>query len=83
MSNTFALVILLLISINTVVLALDSYPIDYKRDGVLDKLNIFFTWCFFLEMIIKIIGLGITRYIKDRVNLFDAFIVILTVADSI
>ena len=34
-------------------------------------------------MMIKVIGLGITHYIKDRVNIFDAIIVILTVAENI
>lgn len=83
MSRAFALVIIALIILNTVILALDGYPIDYKRDVIFDKINIFLTWCFFSEMVIKIIGLGITNYIKDKVNIFDAIIVSLTVADSI
>ena len=34
-------------------------------------------------MIIKIIGLGFTHYIRDRVNVFDAIVVLLTVAENI
>ena len=34
-------------------------------------------------MLIKITGLGIINYVKDRVNIFDAIVVTLTVADSI
>lgn len=34
-------------------------------------------------MVIKIIGLGVTHYVRDKVNIFDAIIVLLTVADSI
>lgn len=34
-------------------------------------------------MMVKIIGLGITHYIKDKVNIFDAIIVVLTVAENI
>lgn len=41
------------------------------------------TWLFFLELIVKIIGLGPKLYAKDRYNLFDAFITILTIAENI
>jgi Ion transport protein len=34
-------------------------------------------------MMIKIIGLGLSNYVKDRVNVFDAIIVLVTVAESI
>ena len=83
MSKVFAITILMLITINTIILALDSYPMNVKRDETLDTINIFLTWCFFSEMVIKIIGLGASHYIRDKVNIFDAIIVILTVADCI
>jgi Ion transport protein len=83
MSRVFALVILVLITVNTIILAMDSYPINQERDETLDLINTFLTWCFFTEMLIKIIGLGVTHYIRDKVNIFDAIIVMLTVADSI
>jgi hypothetical protein len=35
------------------------------------------------EMVMKLIGLGVATYVKDRFNIFDAFIVILTVAENI
>lgn len=34
-------------------------------------------------MVIKIIGLGVTHYVRDKVNVFDAIIVLLTVAENI
>lgn len=46
-------------------------------------INIVLTWCFFGEMIIKVTALGIKEYARDKVNLFDAGIVILTVAENI
>jgi len=36
---------------------------------------------FFLEMIIKITGLGPNTYIKDSFNIFDAIIVTLSIID--
>jgi hypothetical protein len=34
-------------------------------------------------MMIKIIGLGLSNYVKDRVNVFDAIIVLVTVGESV
>jgi hypothetical protein len=82
MNKLFALIILLLITINTIILALDQYPIDNQRELVFDKINTVLTWCFFLEMVIKVIGLGVTHYVRDKVNVFDALIVMLTVAEN-
>ena len=36
---------------------------------------------FTVEMILKIIGLGIKGYINDSFNLFDAFVVIMSYVD--
>jgi hypothetical protein len=46
-------------------------------------MNTFLTWSFFLEMVIKILGLGVTHYVRDKVNIFDAIIVLVTVAENI
>lgn len=48
---------------------------------VLDVINIVFFTLFFLEMIIKIIGMGPRIYIKDSYNIFDAIIVCLSIID--
>ncbi len=43
--------------------------------------NEFFTWSFFLEMIMKIIGLGFLNYRQDKYNVFDAVIVVISLVD--
>jgi len=43
--------------------------------------NNFFTWIFFVEMVMKIIGLGFYNYRQEFYNLFDAAIVLLSVID--
>jgi hypothetical protein len=68
---------------NTVVLALDSYPADLERQSILDIINIVFFGIFFFEMIIKVIGMGPKLYIKDHFNIFDAIIVMLSIIDVI
>lgn len=66
---------------NTVVLGLDYYPVDENLSQVLDMLNIVFFVIFFLEMIIKILGMGPRLFIKDQYNIFDALIVTLSIID--
>ena len=48
---------------------------------MLEIFNEFFTWIFFIEMIIKIIGLGFNNYKLDPYNVFDAVIVIISLID--
>lgn len=38
-------------------------------------LNIIFTILFAIEAILKVIGMGIKEFSKDKFNLFDAFVV--------
>ena len=61
----FTLVITFLIIINTFVLAIDKYPEDESTVELQETLNNVFTYCFLLEMIIKLIGLGFKDYVKD------------------
>jgi hypothetical protein len=80
-SFTFMLFINLCIILNTVVLGLDYYPTDEALSSILDSLNIVFFIIFFLEMVIKIIGLGPSLFILDHYNIFDALIVTLSIID--
>jgi hypothetical protein len=74
-------IVFVLILANTIVLALDDYPQSLDKEKVLLALNDFFTWAFFVEMIVKMIGLGINNYIHDKFNLFDAVVVTLSLVD--
>lgn len=79
----FSAVIVFLIVLNTIVLALDRYPLEDEVDEQYDMINMVLTWLFFVEMIIKIIGLGPKLYLKDKFNIFDAIITLLTIAENI
>ncbi len=48
---------------------------------MLDMVNIVFFGIFTMEMLIKLIGMGPRNYIRDSFNIFDAVIVILSIAD--
>ena len=80
---SFTLIITLCIIANTYVLAMDKYPEDPAETVVVDILNEVFTWAFVIEMVIKLIGLGFRDYSRDSFNLFDAFIVVLSIVDII
>ena len=40
-------------------------------------------YCFFFEMVIKIIGLGQKEYVRDKFNIFDGFIVIVSTVEFV
>lgn len=52
-------------------------------DNLFSDFNEAFTFIFAIDMIIKIIGLGIEQYVASRMNIFDGFIVALTLFDMI
>ena len=77
----FTVFITILIILNTVILSLDKYPADPELEKLSATLNDIFTWCFTVEMVFKLIGLGPRDYLKDKLNIFDAAIVILSLVD--
>ena len=70
-----------MIIVNTAVLAKDSYGISPTEIEVLLYLNIALTWIFFGEMILKMIGLGLSNYFKDSFNIFDCVVVMVSIVD--
>lgn len=63
------------IIINCVVLCLPYYGASTLYNKIIDSMNNFFTICFTVEAIIKIVGFGF-RYFKDKWNIFDFLIVV-------
>jgi len=77
----FSFLILLLILLNTVILALDRYPLGDNERVFLETFNDALSLCFFGEMIVKLMGLGVKGYAKDRFNLFDCLIVVVSMLE--
>ena len=82
-SVPFNFFIFVLILLNTLTLALYRYDQSYQKELLLSYCNEFFTWAFFAEMILKLIGLGPKNYVKDPYNQFDAVVVIVSLIDWI
>lgn len=67
----FTFVVLL----NSVTMALNSYGMTQEREEFLELSNTYFTWIFIYEMYVKILGIGIKKYLADGMNWLDGFIV--------
>lgn len=79
----FNIFILVLITANTVVLALDQHPMDPQLAENLETINFVLTVLFFLEMVLKLVALGPAGYIGDRFNAFDGFIVTVSILELV
>ena len=67
---------------NTVLLSLDQYPlIAEETSNVFAVFNLIFTVIFTVELIPKIIGLGVKEFVSDPFNKFDAVIVIVSLVE--
>lgn len=72
------------IIINTLILSLDKYPVEINQTMVLEKLNYAFTAIFTLELIIKLLGVGIKTFFKGQwFNVFDSLIVLGSLVDIV
>lgn len=68
---------------NTIVLSMGSYPENKEQDEILEKVNMAFSFIFFIEMILKLIGFGVKGYFRDPFNTFDSVIVGSSLVDFI
>ena len=82
-SPLFNILILLLIILNTSVLATYRYDESPEETAIKEKIDYFFVTAFTLEMILKLVGLGPKAYFKDGMNIFDACLVILTLTELV
>ena len=85
-SPIFNGLITFIIMLNTITLSMEKYP-EYEKETTTAKFlsmaNVVFTIIFTFEVIMKLIGLGVWGYSADKFNLFDAFIVIVSIMEMI
>lgn len=82
LSKYFELFIICSIVTNTVIMCMERHPWSEEEQEFQDNSNLAFTAIFFAEMIIKILGFGPKGYIRDRFNIFDAIVVIVSIVDT-
>ncbi|XP_054711227.1 voltage-dependent T-type calcium channel subunit alpha-1G-like [Uloborus diversus] len=78
-SKYFDLAIAAVIGLNVVTMATEFYMMPMELVYALKVFNYFFTAVFILEAAMKIVALGLRRYLSDRWNQLDVGIVILSV----
>ena len=69
------------IILNTAIMAAEYHPQDEDWKEISNYFNYGFTAYFLLEMIIKLIGLGLAGYVNDRMNVFDGLVVLISVME--
>eukprot|EP00004_Rigifila_ramosa_P019174 TRINITY_DN4846_c0_g1_i3.p1 TRINITY_DN4846_c0_g1~~TRINITY_DN4846_c0_g1_i3.p1 ORF type:complete len:1566 (-),score=403.70 TRINITY_DN4846_c0_g1_i3:850-5007(-) len=76
--SRFTLFVMLAIMLNVLLLAAQHYPASQKFENFSDIANLFFNLFFALEMILKLIGLGVKTYFQENWNRFDFLVVTLS-----
>jgi hypothetical protein len=80
-TDIFEHLMLLAVTANTVTMALDKYgmsPAEVKFEA---NTNSFFTYLFIVEMTMKLIGLGVRRYVREPMNNLDGTIVLFSMVE--
>lgn len=75
--------ILSCIIVNSICMCFDYYGASQQWNDVLEALNTAFYCIFFLEFLLKLLGLGARQYFRDRWNQFDSFIVLVSTVSFI
>jgi|TARA_B110001450_G_C17666418_1_gene499737 hypothetical protein len=81
--NYFNVSITACIILNTILLAMDKYPIKKSESVQQQMMNDILSWIFFAEMVIKLVGLGFKEYAADSFNLFDCSVVMISLIENI
>ncbi|OMJ79317.1 hypothetical protein SteCoe_20698 [Stentor coeruleus] len=80
-SKIFQFIMSLLVVINIIVLCSDHYGISNSSYLILSNINIYCTLTFFIEILLKILGLGPRNFVRDYMNLLDVCIVTLSIVE--
>ncbi|CAI2364628.1 unnamed protein product [Moneuplotes crassus] len=80
-SSHFENFMTLSVTLNTLILAIDHYGIDPEVERNFNNINTFFTIVFCIEMVLKILGLGINNYLRETMNYVDGAVVILSIVE--
>ena len=78
-NRLFDRTVMVVIILNTIALAIEHHGQPDEMTTVLEVFNYIFTIFFALEAAIKIIGLGIMGYVRDKFNIFDFIVSLLSV----
>jgi hypothetical protein len=67
--------------LNTVVMALERFDLTDKESAEMELANLWFTWIFIVEASMKILGVGIKKYLSEIMNILDCGVVLLSIVE--
>ena len=73
----------MVIILNSVLLALDRYPISQSELDILENFHFALFFLFILEMVVKLSAFGFIGYIRDAFNIMDAAVVLISSVEFI
>lgn len=79
----FTFTIVVLIVLNTLMLSIEHKGMEEGLKSGLETGNLVLTALFTLELVVKLLGLGVEGYLSDNFNLFDAFIVVVSILEVV
>ena len=82
-SNAFRIQIMVLILANTGIMMLESHPQPAYQAELIEYANLVFFGCYAVEMVLKLVALGLAGYWEEPFNRFDGTIVLLSGADIV
>lgn len=82
-SDFFDFLIMACIIINTAIMASEEVDMSEQREKTIEQANVVFVLIFSIEMVLKLVGLGVRDYVTQRANIFDAILVILSLSEFV
>ncbi len=77
----FDSLILTCVCINTIIMALEGTINDKEGISTMEQLSTIFTFTFAAELVLKNISLGTIDYLRDKINVFDAGLVSISLVE--
>jgi voltage-dependent calcium channel L type alpha-1D len=74
---------ILSVVVNTVVLGMDRFDIDKSTETILGFMNSVFTYIFIIELTMKLIAVGPSRYLSDKMNYMDGGVVLMSIVELV
>ncbi len=71
---------MLCVFMNTIILTTEGL-VSNQGEIILNKFNFSFTIIFTIDMGLKVFGMGVVDYLRDKMNVFDSIIVILSIIE--
>eukprot|EP00755_Sulcionema_specki_P026896 Sspe_Gene.86705::Locus_57457_Transcript_2_3_Confidence_0.286_Length_6983::g.86705::m.86705 len=80
-SHKFTVGVATIVIINAIIMAIEHYNMPSNLSSLLELINFIITFAFTIETGLKIVSFGFRQWAKDRFNLFDGFIVLISLVE--